>query len=294
MERMNQMKPIKLLVLLVLAIALCSACSQKKPELKEINFQTDLVSAKDIASKENLPLVIVFTQAKCPWCQMLDDSTFKNNIIVDMSEKMVFVKISADKDSALARQFGVAYYPTIMVCKANGSEIDRLVGYFPPADFYNEIQLYLQDRETIDDFLSRLKDEPQKIEYLLAVAEKYRNRSDWSKALEYYRQVITLNPPDTQFMQEALFEEAIMNGERGVVDTLMYDTSIVQLTNFIANSPDSVKRQDASRRLPFYVAKKGDAKLAMTLYQKYLETYPNGEYVNWVKERLDELRNLQP
>jgi tetratricopeptide (TPR) repeat protein len=283
-------RKIKIAFIGLLALMLQTGCQKKKVELTEITYQSDLKSALEVARTEKKPLLIDFYKNKCPWSRMLDDSTLSNKIIIDMSEKMVFIKIDADKDSTIARQYGVAFYPTIVVVKPGGNEIDRLTGYYPPAEFYNEIQLYLQGRETLDDYLGRLQDEPNEPDYLIAVAEKYRNRSEWDKALEYYKQILTLNLPDSEeFVQEALFEIAVLNGEKGD-----FPVSLANFQDLLGRKLDSLKRQDVARRMPFYMAKSGDAKQALILYQQYLDRYPNGDYANWVRDRMDDLRNTQP
>jgi tetratricopeptide (TPR) repeat protein len=263
-------------------------CQKKKVIPTEITYQSDFRSAQEVARAEKRPLVAEFYKTGSPWCRMLDDSTFSDKIIIEMSEKMVFIKIDAGIDSIIARDFGVSYYPTVVLFKPDGNEIDRLVGYCPPADFYNEIQLYLQGRETLEDYLGRLQDEPRKPEYVMAVAEKYRNRAEWDKALDYYRRILALGLPDThEYVQEALFEIAVLNGEKGD-----YPVSLANFTDLLNRSLDTLKREEAARQMPYYMAKSGDTKQAIILYQQYLDKYPNGDFANWVRDRMDELRNL--
>jgi outer membrane protein assembly factor BamD (BamD/ComL family) len=198
---------------------------------------------------------------------------------------MVFVRIDAEKDSALARQFGVAFYPTIVVTRPDGSEIDRLVEYYPPTEFYNEVQLYLIGKETLEDYLTRLEDEPERVEYHLIVAQKYRNRSNWDKALEYYNNVVKLSADDQQDeVEEAMFETTGILAEKE-----NYKTSITACRDFIKRFPDSERLEDVQRRIPYYMAQNGELSKAIKLFEKYLDDYPQGEYVDWVKQRISEL-----
>lgn len=273
-----------ILGLLIFTLIL-SGCGKAKKIPTEIDFKTDLDTATKIAADKNQPMVIVFLNSKCPWCKMLDDSTFSDKIVIDMSEKMVFVKLDDKKDSALTRQFGVVYYPTVVVTKPDGSEIDRLVEYYPPTDFYNEVQLYLIGKETLEDYLTRLEDEPERVEYHLIVAEKYRNRASWDKALEYYNNVIKLSPKDQQDETEtAMFEIANIFAERED-----YKASIKAFNDFIKRFSNSEKTEDARRRVPYYMAQNGDFNKALNFFEKYLDDYPQGEYIDWVKQRIDEL-----
>jgi thioredoxin-related protein len=134
-------------------------CQKKKAVPTEITFQSDLRSAREVARAEKKPLLVEFYKTGCSWCRKMDDSTFTDKIIIELSDKILFLKLDAGIDTAEAARFGVTYYPTVVLLKPDGDEIDRLVGYYPPADFYNEIQLYLQGRETLEDYLTRLQDE---------------------------------------------------------------------------------------------------------------------------------------
>jgi thioredoxin-related protein len=282
-------KLIKLAALGLAAGIFLFGCQKKKIVLTEITYQSDFRSAQEVARTEKKPLIVEFYKTGCKWCRLMDDSTFNDKIIIEMSEKMIFLKLDADKDSTLAREYGVDYYPTTILFKADGNEIDRLVGFFPAADFYNEIQLYIQGRETLEDYLGRLQDEPRRSDYLMAVAEKYRNRSDWNKALSYYNRILSIGLPDNhEYAQKALLQIAVLNGERGD-----YPVSLANFTDLLNRQQlDSAIREDAARQMAYYMAKSGDTKQAIILYQQYLDKYPNGEFANWARDRMDDLRNM--
>lgn len=275
------------LIIIVLATGIfLFGCEKKKVIPTEITYQSDLRSAQEVARTEKKPLLVEFFKTGCSWCRKLDDSTFADKIIIEMSDKIIFLKLDAGVDSAIAQQFGVTYYPTIVLLKSDGAEIDRLVGYHPPADFYNEIQLYIQGRETLEDYLSRLQDEPRRADYIMAVAEKYRNRADWDKSLGYYRQVLSLGLPDAhEYVLKALFEIAVINGQKGD-----YPVSMANFTDLLKRQLDTSFREDALRQMAFYMARSGDTKQAIVLYQQYLDNYPNGEFADWVRDRVDDLR----
>ncbi|MCD6162266.1 MAG: tetratricopeptide repeat protein [candidate division Zixibacteria bacterium] len=281
------MKIIKLAVYIVLAGIMFFACDSPRKAPEKIEFINNFTAAKEIASKNKQPMVVEFYTKNCPWSKMLDDSTYTNSIVIKMSLDMVFVKINVEKDSLLAKNFGVSFYPTIILFLSNGAEVDRLVGYYPPCDFFNEIQLYLQGSETLEDYLVRLADEPDKIEYHLIVAEKYRNRSDWDLAIEYYSHVVRLSPEDNFNVENATLEIAGIYAEKKE-----YSKAIESYNDFISRFPDSDKIEDAIRRIPYCYKKKGDDKKAMELFEKYLYDYPNGKYAEWVANRIEELQKV--
>ncbi len=278
---MRKIEPLICLALLVISFIACG--SPEKPPGK-IEFIYDLEAARRIAADKDWPMVIEFFKEDCPWCKMLDDSTFSNKLVIEMSQDIVFVKVDALKDSLLARSLGVSYYPTIIVAGHDGSEVDRLVGYYPPSDFFNEIQLYLQGNETLDDYLTRLQDEPDKVEYLLLAAKKYRNRSEWETALEYYSNVVRLGSDYSYEIEEATFEIA------GIYEKMKkYSKAIAAYNDFVKRFPDSDKVEDALRRVPYNYAKNNDYRNALRYYRKYLDDYPDGKYSDWAAKRIAEL-----
>ncbi|NLI17097.1 MAG: thioredoxin fold domain-containing protein [candidate division Zixibacteria bacterium] len=263
-------------------------CQKKKAVPTEITFQSDLRSAREVARAEKKPLLVEFYKTGCSWCRKMDDSTFTDKIIIELSDKILFLKLDAGIDTAEAARFGVTYYPTVVLLKPDGDEIDRLVGYYPPPDFYNEIQLYLQGRETLEDYLTRLQDEPRRADYIMAVAEKYRNRADWNNALGYYRQVLSLGLPDAhEYVLKALFEIAVINGRKGD-----YQVSLATFADLLKRPLDTALREDALRQMAYYTAKSGDTKQAIALYMQYLDNFPNGEFADWARDRVDDLRSM--
>jgi len=265
-------------------------CSPSRQVPTQIEFIYNLETAKLQAAGKKQPLIIEFYRPDCSWSKLLDDSTFNNQLIIEMSQEMTFAKIDAEKDSALARRHGVSYYPTIIVASANGAEIDRLVGFYPAADFFNEVQLFLQGNETLTDYLKRLADEPERADYNLIVADRYRNRSDWDKALEYYGNVLKFSRLENQGESEkAFFEIAGIQCEKGE-----YANAIKNYSDFIIRYPESERAEDAARRHAFCRAKNGEYKKALEEFQRYLADYPAGEYAGWVHAKIDSLNELIP
>jgi thiol:disulfide interchange protein DsbD len=264
------------------------ACGKSEKELTSIEFIHDLDEAKTVADAKDQPLIVEFYQKDCPWGRMLDDSTFSHKIVIGMSEKMVFARIDTDVDLSSARQYNVSFYPTIVVIGTDGEEVDRLVGYYPPADFFNEIQLYLQGNETLEDYQTRLEDEPQNAEYHLIIAEKYKHRSAWDLAFEYYNNVLRLGHEGNQFAYEkALLGSADIQCEKGE-----FSAALILYTDFLERFPQSGKAEDVARKIPYCYAKTGDYTRAEELFREYLVNYPDGEYTGWVQDKIDNLNQI--
>ncbi len=264
-------------------------CAKKQVVPKEISFQNDLRTALNLSAEKRSPVLAFFYRPDCPWSRMMDDSTFTNKIVIGMSANMIFARIDISQDSVTTRRYGIAFYPTTIVFKHTGEEIDRLVGYYPPADFFNEVQLFLQGRETLGDYLVRLADEPDNVDYMMAIGEKYRNKSEFVEALKYYGMVLNSSQADSaDHYIPAMFEIGTLYGE--MLDTVK---SFEYFNKFLSMSRDTLKIQDVSRRIGYYRAGSGNKDGAIAQYKKYLKDFPGGVYTAWVRERIEELRIAQ-
>ena len=69
------------------------------------------------------------------WCKALEESTYTDATFHDFSKRFTLVKVNAEVDTVTAARYRVKSYPTVLVLKQDGSEVDRIVGYRSPADF---------------------------------------------------------------------------------------------------------------------------------------------------------------
>jgi len=277
----------KLRYLLPLALIVLFACGKKKPAPTEINFITDFAQAKQMAESSKMPMVIDFYTDWCKWCDSLDVNTYVDPVVIGMSADMVFAKINAEKDTALAKEYKVTGYPTIIVAKSDGEEIDRIWGYMPPTDFYNQVQLYLQGKETLADYLTRLEDDPDNLEYLSIVGEKYASRAMFDKALETYEKIVSLDSDNSRGYGLKAMESSYDTKARNKD----YDGAIAICKQIMDKFPDTENADDAEAMIAYYTAKKGDNAEALKLFRQYLKNRPEGVNAGWIKERVADMED---
>jgi tetratricopeptide (TPR) repeat protein len=281
------MKKLGLLMVLTSAVSVLSCGSEKKPLPDKIVFQTDYDAALKMAADENKPMIIDFYTDWCKWCKVLDTVTYVDPLVMGMSADDIFVKVNAEVDTGLARQYGIAGYPTIVVAGPDGKEKDRIWGYLPPTDFYNQVQLYLQGKETLEDYLGRLQDEPENLDYLSLVAEKYASRSRFDDAIEYYRKIVALDPDNEQDhgadAMAAIYDTQARAGD--------YTGAIATCRSIVEKFPGTSEADDAEAMMGYYTAKSGDNLKALKIYRDYLERHPDSENAGWIKKRVADLED---
>jgi tetratricopeptide (TPR) repeat protein len=202
-----------------------------------------------------------------------------------MSAEMVLVKIDAEKDTLNAEKYGISGFPTVLLLKPDGSEIDRIYGYMPAPDFINQINLYLEGRETLEDYLARLEESPADIEVNYTLAEKYEARSQHQKAASYYSKVLELDSGN----QSGKADHALMNLGFSFYRQKEYQKAIEVNTEFVKRFPTSELKEDVIVYIPYFYAKWGKKEKALKLYNQYLQAYPEGENVEWVNRQMAKL-----
>lgn len=118
--------------LLTGAIVLCATVAFAEEPFASISFD----DACKKASAEKKVVVVDLYATWCGPCKMLDRTTWKDgNVRAWLSKNTVAVKIDGDKNSELCRRYKIKAYPTILFLRADGGELDRLVGYRDPEGF---------------------------------------------------------------------------------------------------------------------------------------------------------------
>ena len=87
--------------------------------------------ARQTAAEGGKRFVLVdFYTVWCGPCKKLDETTWKDQDVRDwLSKEAVCLKVDAEKDEPLAGKYRINVYPTVLLLRPDGTEIDRLVGY---------------------------------------------------------------------------------------------------------------------------------------------------------------------
>jgi len=114
---------------------LAHAAETVSPAFNDLTFE----AAGQKAAAESKIVFVDFYTTWCGPCKMLDQSTWQDAAVIDLLRaKAVAIKIDAEKEKTLAARYKIAAYPTLLLLKPDGTEIDRLVGYREARTFIAE------------------------------------------------------------------------------------------------------------------------------------------------------------
>jgi len=148
----------KVLVIALLSAVVFFGCGEaktaKKTPVKDekaakavegpIVWVNNLTDGLKLAKSSKKPVMVDFFATWCGWCKKLDKDVYTDKDVIALSKEFVCVKSDTDKYGKDASQYGVQGLPTIVFLNADGTVIDKMVGYSPAADFAAEMKKVLK------------------------------------------------------------------------------------------------------------------------------------------------------
>ncbi len=95
----------------------------------ENNFQEEVLDS-------TLPVLVDFWAPWCGYCTKL--TPVFEELAMDMSGKVKFVKINVDENKAITQKYNVMSLPTMLLFK-NGTQIEKLMGFMPKDSIASKI-----------------------------------------------------------------------------------------------------------------------------------------------------------
>lgn len=117
---------------------------------------TDIESVFAQAKASNKPVFLYWGAVWCPPCNQIKATVFNRRDFIDRSQ--LFVPVYLDGDTPGAQQLGARFkvrgYPTMILFKADGSEITRLPGEVDARTYVNVLELGLASGGTAKEALT--------------------------------------------------------------------------------------------------------------------------------------------
>ena len=186
-------------------------------------------------------------------------------------------------DTVTAARYHVESYPTILVLKPDGTEIDRVVGYYHPAEFMGLVEDYLAGRNTLGSLIAEEATQGQDPRFVARLADRYYEHGLYPEAESRYLRVVALDPQNkTDLVDDALTSISRLHrkdkdyaGERKYAQMVLdrYPASD-QVKTAVLQVAGSYKREHSWAR-------------AREVYLDYATKYPGDEDAPWAKEQAD-------
>jgi thiol-disulfide isomerase/thioredoxin len=127
-------------------LALAAVSTSMAEPFGEIKFE----DACATATNQNKIVLIDFFTTWCGPCKLLDQRTWKDPEVIKLLEsKTVSLKLDAEKQTDLAGRYRIDAYPTVVLLRPNGTEIDRLVGFREPGQFISDFNSALNGKDSV-------------------------------------------------------------------------------------------------------------------------------------------------
>lgn len=124
------------------AICITAAARSVAAELPAPFQALSFPAASELAAKERKLVFIDFYTTWCEPCKRLDAETFSNaGVARVIGDSAIAIKLDAEKGGKqIAQRYKVSAYPTLLIVKSDGAEVDRIIGFRDPAAFTRDFK----------------------------------------------------------------------------------------------------------------------------------------------------------
>lgn len=231
---------------------------------------TEVVAEATAAGK---PIFIDFYATWCGPCKMLDAQVYNQPEVIAELSKLVTYKVDVDREEfkPLAKQFGVKAMPTMVVCKPDGAEIDRFLGFRPAAEFLAAVVDYAAGRNTLADLQARLAATPDDPELLGRIGAKYAERGEAEPARTALTRALALDPANAAG-HAAPALRAMAEMEAMARD---YPAAVAALQRLLAEFPSAVDREETLGFTAWAQGRAGDLPGQTATFRELLKLNPD-------------------
>jgi outer membrane protein assembly factor BamD (BamD/ComL family) len=195
------------------------------------------------------------------------------------------VKLNAEKDTVTAARYHVKSYPTVLVLQKDGTEIDRVIGYYRAPEFIQEVKDRMDGRNTLAALAAAEPDSGRFPEYRSRLAERYFLHGLYDDARKNYLAFVTLDPGNTSGLSDdALLRLAIMSRkDKDYAAARRYAQQVID------RYPGSDNHKSAVLELAGNWRREGRLTKARTIYLDYAKRFPEDEDAKWAKDMADSM-----
>lgn len=270
----------------VLLILLAGTLTLSATTIGDLKFDNDFSEASAAAQESRQPMLVDMYTDWCFWCKVMDDSTFPAPYVQKFLKNFQLAKINAEVDTNLAQHYGVRSYPTFLLLKPDGTEIDRIIGYSPPEEFVGMIVQSLNGVNTLEDLRNRQAANPSDYDLTFELAEKYMYRSDYENARNYYNQILTSAPADKwELSASSAYYLAYMKYKEK-----KFDEAAQAYADMAKKYPKAEETEGAELMVGYCYQQANQFDKARDEYNDFLLKHPDTDEKDWIKEQMEKMK----
>jgi len=250
-------------VLLILAVFAGSAAA-------EVNWSTDSYATMlEQAKQQNRYVFIDFYATWCGPCKKLDAEVYPEQGVEKLLNSMIAAKFDAEKDPwvAVAAEFRVHAYPTLLVLGPDGKEVGRYIGYLPANEFVEVIGGYAAGKNQLEMLEAQLKKNPDDFDLIVNTATIHADAGRDKMAIPLFEKALSLDPDNERKRQD----EILYNMGEASYGAKDYASAQKYFSRLVKNFADTGYGADGTRRLAATEYRLGNNDEAVALYWKITE-----------------------
>lgn len=219
------------------------------------------------------------------WCKALEESTYTDPQFIQFSKRFTMAKLDAEVDTATAAHYRVRSYPNILVLKPDGTEIDRIVGYYRAPQFMGLVEDYLAGRNTLASLQDSEATFGKDPAFVFRLAERYFEHGLYDDAKGRYTRLSALDPKN----KTGLVDDGLMTLARMSRKEKDYASDRKYAQTILDKYPDSDGMKSAFLEVGIAWKKSGELGKARKIFLDYAKRFPGDEDAPWATEQADTL-----
>ena len=258
---------------------------RQAPEEATISWYGSLELAAEGAEEGGDLMLLSFEADWCPWSTMARDSLYVAKAVMESLAAMRCVRVDADLDTALVREFGVVVYPTMVMTDAYGCELGRIVGYHDPAEFLDRIGRIGDRQDLLAEMFRQeelLVDDPV---FLVSFGKLLADIGMYDGALIRFDRASQIDSDD----RYATLEEATYSMAECYMLSGEYKEAGRRFRIFAGSYPESPRAEYALVLAGLCYQRVDYKRVAAQIYDEYLDAFGDTRFAEFVRSRLDSL-----
>lgn len=117
-------------ILPLISSSLLVAGDNEEIKIDGLKTSPDLDHALSLAKSKKKPILVVFQQEDCEWCELLVDKVLSNpEVQKELNKHFIVTFVDMNENYKLADEYKILGTPTEVFLDYEGNEIDRIQGY---------------------------------------------------------------------------------------------------------------------------------------------------------------------